>query len=143
MDNKAYLGQVRELEWEIQALLEQVGRLRSSLERCTTRITGEPRSGNSGDSLSGTIIKLIELEREIDRMVDEQVDLKAQIMGEINRMERSIYRTILIHRYINCKSWRKIAEIFCYDERHVRRLNDRALEIFKRCPQMSAENELL
>lgn len=132
MRAKEYLNQIRFLDKEIQSLLEQVSKLRSSLERCTTRITDEPRKTNTGDSLPDTVSKIIELENKIDGLADKQIDLKGHIISEISCMESSLYRTILIHRYINFKKWEEIAEILCYEERWIYHLHGLALQEFEK-----------
>ena len=130
MRAKEYLNQIRFLDKEIQSLLEQVSKLRSSLERCTTRITDEPRKTNTGDSLPDTVSKIIELENKIDGLADKQIDLKGHIISKISCMESSLYRTILIHRYINFKKWEEIARTLHYSRAQINRLHAVALKEF-------------
>lgn len=88
-------------------------------------------------------MKIIDLEREIDRRIDEYVDLTREIETAIDRIDDDRYRDILRFRYINGWSWERIAREMHYDRRQITRLHGLALlEIEKRCPKMSHLNVL-
>lgn len=68
-------------------------------------------------------MKIIDLEREIDRRIDEYVDLTREIETAIDRIDDDRYRDILRFRYINGWSWERIAREMHYDRRQITRLH--------------------
>ena len=50
------------------------------------------------------------------------------MLNLINRLDNTIYRTLLIARYINCKTWEQIADEMGYDLRWIYRLHGKALK---------------
>ena len=74
-----------------------------------------------------TVVKIIDLENEIDRDIDALVNLKREIMRVVNRIEPAEYRTILEMRYLQFKKWEQIALLMSTDLRWVYRMHGRAL----------------
>ena len=77
--------------------------------------------------LEETVVKIIDLEREIDRDIDALVNLKREIMRVVNRIESAEYKTILEMRYLQFKKWEQIALLMSTDLRWVYRMHGRAL----------------
>ncbi|NLM05699.1 MAG: sigma-70 family RNA polymerase sigma factor [Tissierellia bacterium] len=81
--------------------------------------------------MENAIIKLLDLEREIDENIDELVDLKRKIMEIINSIESDEYRLVLEMRYLNFKTWEDISESLNYSYRQVHRIHGEALKMVK------------
>ena len=60
--------------------------------------------------LEDTIVKIIDLEREINRDIDRLIDMKAAARASINAMANPDERLILEMRYLCYKTWTEIAE---------------------------------
>lgn len=75
-----------------------------------------------------TIVKLIDLENEVNEDIDELIKLKAQIMETINQVDDPIYQLILQMRYTEGKTWEEVARGLGYDKRWVLRLHGKALK---------------
>ncbi len=85
--------------------------------------------------MEGVIVKIIDLEHEIDEEIDRLVDLKQEIVSLIKKVKNPEYQTLLELRYLNFKTWEQIATEMHYSIQHTFRIHDKALSllrIFKR-----------
>ena len=131
MNAKEFLGQVRYVDRAIDSKLEQVERLRTESTKATSLVSGMPRSSSPNLRwLEDTIIKIIDLEHEINRDIDRLVDLKKAARESINAMANPDERLILEMRYLCYKTWPEIAEAMGLSESHVHRLHGLALLSF-------------
>ena len=120
MNIKEYLSQAKYLDAQIDSKVRQLTRLRSLATKCTSAITGMPHSKSADtSSMENSITKLIDLENEINDEIDKLVNLKEEIMKVIRCVEK---------RYIDFKSWDRIASEMFFNRRYVHKLHGRALE---------------
>jgi len=128
MTAKEYMEQARYLDMQINSKIEQVRSLNELATRVTTVYSDMPHSPNRNTSrMEETVVKIIDLESEIDRDIDALVDLKREIMRVVNSIESAEYRTILEMRYLQFKKWEQIALQMSTDLRWVYRMHGRAL----------------
>lgn len=123
MNAKEYLNQLRNLDKEINAKLDQRDYLRSMATRTSPKLLGDSSSGGNGwsnDRMADCVAKLVDLEREIDRKVDRLADLKAEAIEKIDAVENADYRLLLTLRYINGWAWEKIAKYMKYSLDHTK-----------------------
>lgn len=126
---KEYLSQAFRLDQRINSKLEQVANLRDLATKATASIHAERVSGTKQRSpMENAIVKLIDLEREIDADIDKLVDLKREIMGVINLVEQPEYHLLLELRYLSYKTWEEIAEVMNYSWRNVHYVHSKALK---------------
>ena len=111
MTTKEWLNRARRLDYEISALIrakdnawEQVISITSSPSGVVVSSTKDPHKFD----------RVIELDDKIDRRIDELCAIKAEILSAINKVEDTSLRTLLLERYINCKTWERIAVDMCY-----------------------------
>ncbi|GHU37772.1 hypothetical protein FACS1894105_10500 [Clostridia bacterium] len=129
---KTFLEQVRYVDQRISSKIEQVQSLRDLATKATSVMSEVPPSGSRNvHRMEDVIVKMIDLEQEINDDIDELVDLKSGIMTAIKQVNKPEYQTILELRYLCLKTWGQIAEAMNYDERWVRRLHDNALFAIK------------
>ena len=79
-------------------------------------------------SMENVIVKIIDLENEINEDIDTLVDLKREIVGVIKRIDNPEYQTLLELRYLCFYSWEKVAVEMEYDLRYLHKLHRKALE---------------
>lgn len=128
MTAKEYLRQLSRKDARINALIERQQRYRELAERRTAVYRDTPGSGRRcSSSVEEYVVKIIDLEREIDRRIGEYVDLTREIEAAIDRVSDDRYRDILRYRYINGWSWERIAREMHYELRWIYRLHGRAL----------------
>ena len=131
MNAKEFLEQVRYVDRAIDSKLEQVERLRSESTKATSLVSDMPRSSSPNlQRLEDTIIKIIDLEHEINRDIDRLVDLKNAARVSINTMTSPEERMVLELRYLCYKTWPEIAETMGVSESTVYRTHGLALVNF-------------
>lgn len=108
--------------------MELLDEMRSVAEKMTVQYSPVP-SGGSGDRMANAAAKIADLEREIDADTARLKDELAKVEALISALEDYRQRQILEYRYKHGYSWRRIQRELNYDERYVRRLHSRALEI--------------
>ena len=67
------------------------------------------------------------MEFDIDRKVDELVEVKREIMSAIHQISDRRYRLVLMKRYLDYKTFEKIAVEMKYSYKQVCRFHGRAL----------------
>lgn len=126
---KDYLSQAYRIDIRITSKLEQLMSLRSLATRANATLDDAPHSSTRNlQSMEDTIIKMIDLERNINADIDALVELKYDIMLLIRSMENSEWHTLLEMRYLCFKPWEQIAATMGCDPRSVFRLHQKALE---------------
>jgi DNA-directed RNA polymerase specialized sigma subunit len=109
----------------------------NSLRTLATKVNttfGEERvnSTKKQSPMEETIVKLMDLENEVNKDIDELIKLKGEIIETINQVDDPIYQLILERRYVEGKTWEEIAAGLGYDRSTVWRNHGKALkEIFK------------
>lgn len=131
MNAKEFLEQVRYVDRAIDSKLEQVERLRNESTKATSLVSDMPRSSSPNlQRLEDTIVKIIDLEHEINRDIDRLVDLKNAARVSINAMTSPEERLVLELRYLCYKTWPEIAEAMGVSESTVYRTHGLALVNF-------------
>lgn len=129
MTSKEYLGQAYRLDQRINSKIEQVSSLNDLATKCTSTLTGMPKSSGSSDSLmADAICKIIDLQAEINCDIERLVDLKRDMVRVIKAVDNTEYQTLLELRYLCFKTWEQIAVDMGYNVRHVYRIHEEAVE---------------
>jgi DNA-directed RNA polymerase specialized sigma subunit len=128
MTAKEYLGQAYRLDQRINSKLEQVMSLRDLATKATSTLSDVAPSGTRNvHRMEDIIVKIVDLENEINHDIDNLVDLKREMVSVIKAVTDPEYQTILELRYLCFKSWEQIAVDMNYSIQHIYRLRDRAL----------------
>ena len=129
MTVKDYFNQAYRIDQRINSKLEQVGSLRALATKATFTLSDMPYSGNRNvQSLEGIIVKIIDLENEINKDIDDLVNLKHEIVNVINSIDNPEYQILLELRYLCFFSWENIAVKMDYDLRYLHKLHKKALD---------------
>ena len=129
MNAKEYLKQAFYLDKRINSKLEQVESLNALATKATSTLSDMPKSPSRGTSkLEDTIVKIIDLQEEINRDIDKLVDLKKEIVRTIKKIEDKELQVVLEKRYLCFESWEKIAVEMNYSIQHIFRLHSKALK---------------
>ena len=133
MKIKEYLMQAYRIDQRINSKLEQIGALHDLATKATVTYSDMPKSPNrSGSRIEDAIIKIIDLEDEINKDIDRLVDLKTDITHLIKNLDSHEYQIILEQRYLYFKSWEQISVDLGYSIQHTFRLHDAALTELER-----------
>lgn len=129
MKAKEYLSQAYRIDQRINSKLEQIVSLRELATKATSTLSDTPPSGaRNVHSMEGVIVKMIDLEEEINRDIDTLVDLKRDIMAVIKKINNPEQQTLLELRYLCFKTWEQIAVEMGYSLQHIFRIHDKALK---------------
>ena len=106
MTAKEYLSQAYRLDKRIDSKIEQIKSLNLLATKCTTTLSDMPKSQSAGNSrLEDTVVKIVDLQEEINRDIDSLVDLKRDIVRTIKSVQNPEYQL----RYLCFKTWEEIA----------------------------------
>lgn len=133
MDTKQYLSQISRLDRMIKNKMTELAQYKE-LAYGLSAVANEERVQTSPDfdKIGGKVTKIIEMEEKIDKLIDEYVDKKNLIVSQIDSMENETYYEILFARYIEKKTFEKIATDIGYSFRNTTRLHGKALIDFEK-----------
>ncbi len=96
MTAKEYLSQAYHLDKRIDSKIEQLKALNLLATKCTSTLSDMPKSQSISNSrLEDTVVKIIDLQEEINRDIDRLVDLKRDIVRAIKRVKKPEYQILL------------------------------------------------
>lgn len=121
MTAKDYLTQYVTAGGEIDALLEELQRIRSLAEKTT--MSFESDGGASGtrktDKLPEAVEKIIEIEQEIGKRVANLAFLRIDIYNTICRVQDGKSRVLLMKKYIGNETFERISTEMGYTYKHI------------------------
>ncbi len=127
-----YLEQAYRIDQRINSKIEQVASLHSLATKANSTLTDMPGSPNRNiHRMEDIIVKIVDLENEINHDIDTLVDLKTEIMQVIKQVSDLELQTLLEQRYLNFRTWEQIAVDMGYNVRHLYRMHDKALKAVK------------
>ena len=133
MDTKQYLNQISRLDRMIKNKLLEISQLRElSMSVSTTTNDERVQTTPNFDKIGTSYAKIDDMERNLDGMIDEYVNKKNEIISQIDSMEDEIHYEILFGRYIEKKTFEKIAADINYSFRNTTRLHGKALQEFEK-----------
>ena len=128
MKAKEYLSQAYRLDNRINSKIDQVASLNDLATKCTSNVTGMPKAPNQGSStMADAVVKIIDLQAEINRDIDRLVDLKRELTRTIKAVDDVDCQILLEGRYLCYKSWEQIAVEMGFRLRHVYEVHSKAL----------------
>lgn len=133
MDAKQYLSQISRLDRMIKNKLSEIAQLRE-LSMSVSAVNNEERVQTTPnfDKIGTAYCRIAEMEEKLDKIIDKYVDNKNLIISQIDAMENELHYEILFARYIEKKTFEKIADEMSYSWRQIIRLHGRALQEFDR-----------
>lgn len=127
-EKKEYLLGYQNLNRRINRLILEQQQWRELATRVSPNLSGMPKGGGAGGT-QGAIVKIADLETEINAEIDKLVDKREEIECVIRAVEDSTLRTLLEYRYINGKKWEEIALMMGYDYRYILKIHGKALSL--------------
>ena len=131
MTSKEYLGQAYRIDQRINSKMEQIASLNLLARKATTVFSDLP--GNSTRNIhrmEDVIIKIVDMESEINADIDRLVDLKRDIVRAIKRVKKPEDQILLELRYLCFKTWEEIAVKMNCSIDNVFKMRNKALKIF-------------
>ena len=129
---KKYLSQAFGLNQRIESKIDQIAVLNDLATKATVTYSDMPKSPNrDGSRMEDAIIKIIDLEAEINQDMMKLVELKKDIIRRIKAVDGAELQTILELRYLSYMRWEEIAIELGYGIDNVYYLHRKALDIIK------------
>lgn len=130
---KEYLGQAYRIDQRINSKIEQVSALNNMATKATNTISDMPGSATRNiHRMEDVIVKIIDLQNEINADIDELVDFKAEVMSVIKSIDNLEYQTLLELRYLCFKPWEQIAIELGYSINNVFKMHRKAIELLEK-----------
>lgn len=132
MTTKDYLNQIGRLNRMINNKLVEIAQLKELACSISAIQTGERvQTTPNYDKIGTAYAKIDDMERKLDKLIDTYVDKKNHIISQIDGVEDEMLYNILFARYIERKTFEKIATEFEYSWRQIIRLHGKALKQFE------------
>lgn len=129
---KKYLSQAFGLNQRIESKIDQIAVLNDLATKATVTYSDMPKSPNrDGSRMEYAIIKIIDLESEINKDMMKLVELKKDIIRRVKAVESAELQTILELRYLSYMRWEEIAIELGYGIDNVYHLHRKALDEIK------------
>ena len=126
---KDYLSQAYRIDQRINSKIEQVSSLHDLATKATQTLSDMPGSATRNTHrMEDVIIKIIDLENEINTEIDRLVDIKREITCFINGVSNPEEQTLLELRYLCFKTWEQIAVDMGYSVENIYRMHRKALK---------------
>ena len=126
---KKYLSQAFGLNQRIESKIDQIAVLNDLATKATVTYSDMPKSPNrDGSRMEDAIIKIIDLEAEINQDMMKLVELKKDIIRRIKAVDGAELQTILELRYLSYMRWEEIAIELGYGIDNVYYLHRKALD---------------
>ena len=128
LEVKKLFIKAKEQERNLRALRDQQETLYTAITSTTSHLKDVVvQSSGSGDQMSESVPRLIELEEKIHNSIREMVMIQLEAGEIIDKIDDLSYQAILREYYINDKSLKETARLLHYDEDYIRHLNGKAL----------------
>ena len=126
---KDELKNIPYLDGLINSKIRQLDQLRRYRGRLPTYDGQESvQSGNVGDPTASIALKIVCLNEEIVQDIDRLIDLKAEARSMFAQLDDDLkYKSVMELRYLECMSWRNVAQSLHFSYKHVFKLHGEAL----------------
>ena len=139
MNAKDFLNQLKKIEESIKDKLEEVANLKSialTVVAVTNNVTieGEKhsaervQSSGSQQKMADAVCKYVDLEKEIDSDIDRMVEKRDEVLAIINKLDKPVQCAILRKKYVQFKSFKRIAEELNYTYQYIIEQHNKALK---------------
>ena len=133
MTTKQYLNQIHRIDKMINNKLSEIYQLKNLV--CSISISDNServQTSSDKDALGNAVSKIVDLEREVNDCIDQFAEKRRIIIKQIDSIDNDMYYQVLFSRYIEQKTFEKIAEDNEYSVRQILRIHGDALSEFER-----------
>lgn len=129
MNAKDYLKEIVIIDKLIDCKYNQLINLKQLSGLKSNSYSDTPTMGfGKSDKVAEVVLKIVDLENEINKAIDNLVDLKTDAMNKIDSLEDNRYKFILTKKYLENESFEKIAVDLSLSWKWVHKLHKKALE---------------
>ena len=125
------LSEIKNIDKLIKTKLDRITRLRELATRTTPCYEVERVQTQSNDKMAAIVAKITSIENEVIQELNRLLDLQLMAEDTINSINNNNHKIILTDYYLNNKTMEEIAEEMQYDDRHIYKIREKAIEEFK------------
>ena len=100
---KRYLQEIQRLEENLNQRLEELSNLKAMYGLRGCNLSEKVQTSQRGDGLESSVIKIIELEKEVKALIDGFIKKKNQAKKELTSLSNKEYTELLYMRYMTIK----------------------------------------
>lgn len=133
MTTKQYLNQIHRIDQIINNKLSEIYQLKNMV--CSISVSTDSdrvQTSSDKDRLGNAIAKIVDLENEVNECIDEFAEKRRKIISQIDSIESQMQYQVLFSRYIERKTFEKIADDNDYSVRQILRIHGEALAQFEK-----------
>lgn len=130
MTAKEYLRQLKTLDNVINAKLLEKERIRALATKVTSNLS-ERVQGGGGEGIENAVIKMLELEEQLNVDIDRLVNLKAEARLLIEELADDKHKIVLSMYYVSDMTFEKISEETHYSIGAIHKFYRNALKEFE------------
>lgn len=113
---------------ECDAIQSRLDRMQSDIEKCVKPIRlKEVQEQHVGNSQEDKLATWIDMSTDLERKRFILLERDNETIKVIEKLESHIFKTILIERYVNRRSWRQIEQLIPYEHSRMYDLHLQAL----------------
>lgn len=129
MMTKDELKNIPYLDGLINSKIRQLDQLKKYRGRLPTYDGRESvQSGSVSDPTARIALKIVQLDEEIAQDIERLVGLKAEARRLFAQLDDDLkYKSVMELRYLECMSWRNVAQSLHFSYKHVFKLHGEAL----------------
>ena len=133
MNAKEYLSQAWYLDKRIKTKERQLDWLRSHAVYVSPKISNEPKvpSAEKRSPVEEAVVRITELEREINDSIAKLMRLKTEIADVIRSVNSMECETLLEMRYLTFLGWDQVAAQLNYSQDYIYHLHRKALGLVR------------
>lgn len=133
MTTKQYLNQIHRIDRVINNKLSEIYQLKNLA--CSISVSSDSdrvQTSPDQDPLGSAVAKIVDLENEVNDCIDEFSEKRRKIITQIDSIEDQMQYQVLFSRYIERKTFEKIADDNEYSVRQILRIHGEALLQFEK-----------
>ena len=133
MTTKQYLNQIHRIDQIINNKLPEIYQLKNLA--CSISVSSDSdrvQTSSDQDPLGNAVAKIVDLENEVNDCIDQCSEKRRKIITQIDRIENQMQYQVLFSRYIERKTFEKIADNNGYYVRQILRIHGEALLQFEK-----------
>lgn len=128
MTTKEWLNRGRKLDEEINQLIQAQEKAFAQATYTVGGTEGDKVQTSRKNVSENRFVNYASYSEMIDNRIDELYLIKQEILQAVNRLGDGVFRTLLVARYINFKTWEQIAVEMNYSWSQTHRLHGKALK---------------
>ena len=133
MKAKIFLQEIKKLDKKIENKQMQIKSLYDLIQNITAPIKDiNVQTSGNGDAIGNAIVKIVDLQNEINAQIDEYVNRKLEAIRLINMLDNDEYINILFRRYVKYEEWQVIARELHYSRQAIDKKHGLALLEFEK-----------